>query len=333
VGKALGERLDVQLPKLKSNLLDELSQRNETAYATWNAQLETLLVSYLGGKRVELSPSPAPSYTTIAERVYNSKVLMENLMTAWSRFRDEKQFASIEKPNEYLYPVQGVLADPEVTTSIEDWWSTPEPEMLWIHEAPQLTQERPTATSIVALAHAAQVPVVAAFCSLLSPEGKPYSQVDQFVQILYALIRHFCENARDDFSTSLDLSVSRFSALDGTPDSIQPALSILEDLLCQNSGRHLVIVDGLEILYSYEDVVLADHMTALFNTMMSIKQKVITKTLVLTTQHMQLLAELPGLVRKVDASSLDGSGGFFSLEDFERASQMAFGLQVDEKHA
>lgn len=70
---------------------------------------------------MELSPSPAPSYTTAAESVYNSKVLMENLMTTWSRFRGKRQFASIDKPNEYTYPVQRHLADPEVMTSIEDW--------------------------------------------------------------------------------------------------------------------------------------------------------------------------------------------------------------------
>jgi hypothetical protein len=162
VGKALGERLDIHLPTLQTNLLNELSQRNKAPYATWNTQLETLLVSYLGGKRMELSPLPAPSYTTTAERVYNSKVLMENLMTTWSRFRGKRQFASIDKPNEYTYPVQGLLADPEVTTSIKDRWATTEPE---VHEAPQATQEHSMATKMVALAHAAQVPAVASFCS------------------------------------------------------------------------------------------------------------------------------------------------------------------------
>jgi hypothetical protein len=111
---------------------------------------------------MESLPSPVPSYTTTAERVYNSKVLMENLMTTWSRFEGKRQFASIDKPNEYTYPVQGLLADPEVTTSIKDRWATTEPE---IHEAPQATQEHSMATKMVALAHAAQVPAVASFCS------------------------------------------------------------------------------------------------------------------------------------------------------------------------
>jgi hypothetical protein len=333
VGKALGERLDIHLPTLQTNLLNELSQRNETAYATWNTQLETLLVSYLGGKRMELSPSPAPSYTTTAERVYNSKVLMENLMTTWSRFRGKRQFTSIDKLNKDSYPVQGLLADPDVTTSIEDWWATAEPDILWIHEAPQATQENSMATNMVALAHAAQVPVVASFCSWLDSEGKPFNQVDQFIELLYQSIWHFCENVPEDFSTSLDLSASRFSVLDGTADSIQAALSILEDLISQHSGRHLVIIDGLDILCSSEDPVLADRLIALLNILMNIKHRVITKTLILTTQHMRLLAELPGLVRKVDASSLDGSGGFFSLSDFERGFRGSMGMEVDQKHA
>jgi hypothetical protein len=129
------------------------------------------------------------------------------------------------------------------------------------------------------------------------------------------------------------LSASRFSALDGTSDSIQPALSILEDVISQNSGLHLVIIDGLDILCSSEDPVLADHLIALLNILMSIKHMVITKTLALTTQHMRLLAELPGLVRKVDASSLDGSGGFFPLEDFERGLRGSMGMEGDQKHA
>jgi hypothetical protein len=87
---------------------------------------------------------------------------MENLMTTWSRFEGKRQFASIDKPNEYTYPVQGLLADPEVTTSIKDRWATTEPE---VHEAPQATQEHSMATKMVALAHAAQVPAVASFCS------------------------------------------------------------------------------------------------------------------------------------------------------------------------
>jgi hypothetical protein len=139
--------------------------------------------------------------------------------------------------------------------------------------------------------------------------------------------------ASQDFSTSLDLSASRFSALDGTADSIQLALSILEDVISQNSGLHLIIIDGLDILCSSEGPVLADHLIALLNILMSIKHMVITKTLVLMTQHMRLLAELPGLVRKVDASSLDGSGGFFSLEDFERGLQGSMGMEVAKKHA
>jgi hypothetical protein len=194
VGKALGERLDIHPPTLQTNLLNELSQRIKTEYATWNTQLETL-VNYLGGKRMELSPSPAPSNTTTAEWVYNSKVLMENLMTTWSQFGGKRQFASIDKPNEYTYPVQGLLADPEVTTSIEDWWATAEPEILWIHEAPQATQEHSMAANMVALAHAAQVPVVASFCSWLDSKGKPFNQVDQFIELLYESIRHFCESA------------------------------------------------------------------------------------------------------------------------------------------
>ena len=45
VGKVLGERLDIHLPTLQTNLLNVLSQRNKTEYAAWNTQLETLLVS------------------------------------------------------------------------------------------------------------------------------------------------------------------------------------------------------------------------------------------------------------------------------------------------
>jgi hypothetical protein len=162
---------------------------------------------------------------------------------------------------------------------------------------------------------------------------KPFNQVDQFIDLLYETIRHFCEKAPEDFSTSLDLSTSRFSVLDGTADSIQAALSILEDLVSQNSGRHLVIIDGLDILCSSEDPVLADHLIALLNILKSIKHRVIAKTLVLTAQHIRFLAELPGLVRKVDASSLDGSGGFFSLEDFERGFQRSMGMELDQKYA
>jgi hypothetical protein len=55
--------------------------------------------------------------------------------------------------------------------------------------------------------------------------------------------------------------------------SIQAALSILEDLISQNSGRHLVIIDGFDILCSSEDPVLADHLMALLNILMSIKRK------------------------------------------------------------
>ena len=66
--------------------------------------------------------------------------------------------------------------------------------------------------------------------------------------MLYSLIRQLSTSIAEDLITSLDLSASRFSTLDGSLDSTSLAVKLFGDLLSLAFGPTLIVVDELEIL-------------------------------------------------------------------------------------
>ena len=316
VEKSLEDRLNVHLPVLQTKLLAELSERDISAQATWQVQLENLLESYLGPQRVTL-----PSYTAEAEQrptpatsnsvLYRGSILRVNVSHLQASCSD----SILEQ---YSHQMTGITTDTNVIWKIQNWWCSEKPEFVCVQCGPsQQPIERSIGSDIAALGRAANVNVIAHSCQRINSAGMAHSPTEEFINLVYCMIYELCNNWQEDFSTSRDLSKARFMQLDYTPDSIPSALELLCDLLSLKRSRCLVVIEWMDILDSSNDPALEMHLKSLFALLRSKEGIACLKTFITTESYSRMIVDEVREENYVDASLDNDSAGFLSLTEFE----------------
>ncbi len=208
-------------------------------------------------------------------------------------------------------------APEEIVHAIQSWWGSKGSDMLWIQNCHREIDEPSVARELVTFAKEAQdVMVLSYFCQRVDPEGLPFDKAEQFLDLLYSLIRQFCTSITEDLFTSLDLSSSRFSTLDGTLDSTDVALQLLRDLLSLATEPILIAIDELEVLdFSGEDI-LEGYLQRLFEMLRNENGSAVIKTLFTTVENSLMVMNAVGWESTVDANLGSGSEGFMTLEGF-----------------
>jgi hypothetical protein len=316
IQESFEEKLNVHFPAFQATLLAELARRDYTMQAAWKDELMNLLETFLGSQRINLSSSPAPGALA---PVSASPAITPTMLKANAAYLESRYQLDLLKNCEY--PIMGITADSEVTSHLESWWTAAGSEFLWVQTSPLAMGERPLASDMVALSRAASLLPAVYFCQRSNRDGAAPRQMDIFIDLVYSLIYQLCISITEEVSCQLDLSASRFTALDGTVRSILEALDLLRDLLPLRPGRTLLLIDGLEILDFSNDSVLEEHLKMLFEILRSRDNDVMIKTLITTQGHSGAVLDEVGWECTVDASMSSSADGFFSLTDFEQGME------------
>jgi hypothetical protein len=281
--------------------------------AAWEAEITRILEKYLRSQRVNLTTTPSVGEPTSAA---SNAVTPDALKANAAHLESTYQARLVEGCD---LPMPGITSDSEVTSRLRSWWASAGSEILWVQTPPRDIAEESLASYIVALSRAAKFPVVAYFCQRVNAEGYPLSQFDVFIDLVYSLIYQLCSCITDDISCPIDMSGSRFSALDGTIRSIPDAFSLFRDLLSLKPGRQLLLIDGIEMLDYSNDSCFEGYLKALFETARDGDNNRMIKTLITTEGHSGMVLDEIGWENTVDASLSSSADGFYPISEFEAA--------------
>jgi hypothetical protein len=314
----------VHFPAFRQTILTELSRRDERRdldmQVAWKEELMTLFEQYLGSQRVSFSYSPAIGGSSASRVAITPEILRSNISHLKSRY----QFALLE---DGIYPVAGLKADSEITSKIQDWWTAEGTEILWVQTPPLHNERRSLASDMVALSRAVNFPVAAYFCQRLNANSGTLSQLDILIDLVYSLIYQICMSMTEDITSHVDLSASRFSALDGTIRSFTQALDLIRNLLSLKHGGQLLLIDGMDILDYGDDLGLRGYLKMLFEILRNSEFNGAVKTIIITEGHSGMILDEVGWENTVDASLSDSSEGFLSIDNFEAGFERTSGTE------
>jgi len=150
-----------------------------------------------------------------------------------------------------------LFINPSVLESIQDWSQANNSQSLWVQGS--FEEVYPSSTSNIAgklasIALTLKVPVLCYFCDLLNYEANDDDDDDTspaalaVIDLVYSLIRQMIDVFPTQVTTMYDLSKSRFAKLDGSLDSFDKALHMLEKHLLLAPRTTLICIDGIEQL-------------------------------------------------------------------------------------
>ena len=194
----------------------------------------------------------------------------------------------------------------EIFNRIQQWNAARTLQTLWIQgpfQVPQPSRYTQLSAYVITTAQKADIPVIYYFCD--STTG--------IIDLLYTLIAQLVRVLPDDLQSQLDFSPARFEALDGTPKSIDQAITLFADLLNAGPYTLFIIIDGLQALERPSN---RAHIQRLVNVLRSTdddavsERTCITKTLLTTDGFTEALIQLKGDERMDSAEFLgeDGAG-------------------------
>jgi hypothetical protein len=168
----------------------------------------------------------------------------------------------------YPSPPGGPQVAGPVVNRLQSWIMAPKSQLLWIMDAPY----SPTSTSdsflaashIVALASSKGFLHLSFMCQRQVPPGyseeeQSKARLSQMVSLLYSLVRQLAMMVPPRFDESFDLTTA-FDSMDGSEQSLETALELMEVLLKHAPKVLLCVIDGLEILDHYSNQPYLDRM-------------------------------------------------------------------------
>ncbi|KAL3427342.1 hypothetical protein PVAG01_00851 [Phlyctema vagabunda] len=174
---------------------------------------------------------------------------------------NSRYFKSLPNP-ELL--TQDWRPDLRLYQGLDTWWKYDVNTFLWIKELKGLKISR-SANGVRSAAFRQRLPMVYSnFSAHLNDQQVEPKMSQSLVDMLYSMIYQLTKNLYQAKSTAdWNLTVARFEQLDGTPDSISDALSLIQDLINLSHSKQMMILVGFEVLDDKDDSVLRKHLSAL----------------------------------------------------------------------
>lgn len=159
--------------------------------------------------------------------------------------------------------------DWQVVSALEEW-TTSKSQILCIVGPNQVVDTPPTtmvATNYVVSAVQAKIPVISYFCELPRRATKIQTgmtaEMSGLIVLTYAFIRQLIELLPSFAIYTEKLGEQRFKRLDGSVESYDEAIALLEELLDLSPPMLFCVIDAFEVL---DDKSTAKHMVAFVNT-------------------------------------------------------------------
>ncbi|KAI0901657.1 purine and uridine phosphorylase [Annulohypoxylon nitens] len=146
-----------------------------------------------------------------------------------------------------------IFMSSQVLTRLRKWWSDPSSELLWIQEQVGLDVESSTSKGILALAQKANIPVAAWQYIHKSSSKEDIDSCTSLNKMLFSLIEQISRNLPSEFQSFTDFSTERFRKLDGSQESIQGGVKLIQDLLQSMDRPLIVVIEGLQMIDREKD--------------------------------------------------------------------------------
>lgn len=149
-----------------------------------------------------------------------------------------------------------LLVERQVHRQLTSWLQDFSSRNLWIqgpHGVPKPSQNSMTAVSIVALSHQNNIPTISYFCSLNYENQSRLTRRDALRAMLTSIIAQFVLFLPARGSTSVNLSLARFSSITQQTSTIDELLQLIRDLRMAGPRYLHCIIDNIQVLEDRSD--------------------------------------------------------------------------------
>jgi hypothetical protein len=162
-------------------------------------------------------------------------------------------------------------AEEEIVTSLRNWTQNPTPQVLCIVGPSHFSFPpplAPLAAHYVSLSKLAKVPVIHHSCTLpqVGSHDRTTRESSALITLIYSLVRQLVELIPPVIDGNHDFSAERFGGLDGTLNTLEEAIFVLNDLLDLSPPNLFCVIDGLQQL---DDQSTDYHLKSMINTLRS----------------------------------------------------------------
>lgn len=167
----------------------------------------------------------------------------------------EYSFANLEYHTRPLmafsnsFLVEDVQVAPMTTSTIleplQEWLAAPHSRTLWIYGPSNVlapSHLSSTSTYVASVVKSMKLPLLAHRCR--SEDRGP----DSMMIMVYSFILQLVWLLPDQFSTTSTFDSSRFAILDGTSETLEEALILMEDLLRETPHMLVCVLDGIQMI-------------------------------------------------------------------------------------
>lgn len=203
----------------------------------------------------------------------------------------EYSFADLEYHSRPLmafsnsFLVEDVQVAPMTTStileSLQEWLAAPHSRTLWIYGPPNVlvpSHRSSTSTYVASVVMSMKLPLLAHRCQ---PEDRG---PDSMMIMVYSFILQLVWLLPDQFSTTSTFDSSRFAILDGTSETLEETLILMEDLLRETPHMFVCVLDGIQMIEHGPEVVdeLGLLLDMFFEILKEIKEGKVLKILLTT---------------------------------------------------
>ncbi|KAF3401079.1 hypothetical protein DPV78_004951 [Talaromyces pinophilus] len=149
-----------------------------------------------------------------------------------------------------------LLVEQQIQRQLTVWLKDLSSRNLWIqgpHGVAKPSQNSMTAVSIVAVSHENNIPTISYFCSLSFDNDPHLTRREALRAMLTSIIAQFVLFLPARGSTSMNLSVARFSSMAHNTPSIDELLQLIRDLRMAGPRYLHCIIDNIQILEDRSD--------------------------------------------------------------------------------
>ncbi|KAH0541794.1 hypothetical protein FGG08_003749 [Glutinoglossum americanum] len=308
---------------LRTNIASDISQQTELALAALQQHLE---------ERLQQRPSPPEPPAPKKPRAAAEELETAETAAGFAWYTPEALRSSAAHlaarrcsgaAGEAAGEVAGVDADPEVVYRLRRWWGAGASGLLWVQGPDSAGGPASLAGDVAAVARRCGVPGATHVCRRVGSDGEVFGHAGLFVDLLCSLVHQLVQGVAAGFSSDLDFGPARFARLDRrSPGSIPAALLLVRDLLSLQTGRQLVVLDGMQWLDYSNDATLERQLEEFLRILKAAapdnsNPSPLIKTLITTSGQTLFLMDEVDEENRVDATRGFGSGGFFAIADFE----------------
>jgi hypothetical protein len=137
-----------------------------------------------------------------------------------------------------------ISAEHPIVLEIQDWSKSPDSQMLWVigpMEKAYPSSASKIAASVVNSAFTLSIPTISYFSHWPLQNNR-----DPVVSILYSLIRQLLNLLSGTFNGCIDISARRLQLLNGSEQSLDEAIKLVEELVWLVPPLTLCILDGID---------------------------------------------------------------------------------------